>query len=218
MQQSADIYALMISEVANRLVAASTFLESFKSGGGVAFLESSALQLRKALESVAFAAIAPNQAAYAACRAKADKNKDFTKDYHAKRVFNDLGRVNPDFYPMPVLLGKNSAAQDSPNNHFHFDRKESGYLTKDEFIDVYDRLGKHLHARNPWSTGDAYAGLPEMIDKTVDAAHGLIELHVAYIRTPQFSGVWLTEIPRGTLVPKMVLAQADGPYVVRNRA
>lgn len=216
MQRGADTYALLISEAANRLAAASTFLESFKDGKGVAYLESSALQLRKGLESIAFAAIAPNQSAYSAYRAKAEKNQDFTKDYHAKWICNDLAKVNPDFYPLPVLPGKNIASAGAPNNYFHYDRKESGYLTKDAFISVYDRLGKHLHARNPWSTGGALAGLPELVANTVEAAHGLIELHVAFIRTPEVSGVWLVEIPRGSLVPKMVLAQADGPYVVRN--
>jgi hypothetical protein len=213
----ADIYALMISEAANRLAASTTFLESFRYGKGIAYLEASALQLRKGLETIAFAAIAPNQSAYAAHRAKAERNQDFTKDYHAKWIFNDLGKINADFYPMPVLPGKNIAPDGSPNNHFHYERKESGYLTKDEFTSVYDRLGKHLHAHNPWSTGDALAGLPEMIAKTLDTAQGLIELHVAFIRMPEFSGVWLVEIPRGSLVPKMILAQADGPYAVLNR-
>jgi hypothetical protein len=214
MQPLADIYALMISEAANRLAAAATFLESFKDDKGVAYLESSALQLRKGLEAIAFAAIAPNHLAYAKYRAKAEKSPDYTKDYHAKRIFNDLARVNSDFYPLPVLPGKNIAPEGSKNNHFHYDRKESGYLTKAEFTRVYDRLGKHLHARNPWSTGDALIGLPELIADSVEAAHGLIELHCACIRTSDISGVWLVEIPRGSLVPKMIQAQADGPYKV----
>jgi hypothetical protein len=213
----ADIYALMIGEAADRLAGTTTFLESFKDGKGVAYLEASALQLRKGLEAIAFAAIAPNQSAYAAHRAKAEKSQDFTKDYHAKWIFSDLGKINPDFYPLAVLPGTNIAPEGSPNNHFHFERKKSGTLTKDEFISVYDRLGKHLHARNPWSAGDALAGLPEMIGATVDAAYGLIELHAAFIRTPELSGVWLVEIPRGSLVPKMILAQAEGPYMVRTR-
>ncbi|MCA8111094.1 hypothetical protein [Burkholderia cepacia] len=217
-RNAADIYSLMISDAANRLAAAETFLKSFENGSGVAYLESSALQLRKALETLAFAAIAPNQSAYAKHRAKVEKNSDFTKDYHAKFIFNDLAKINQDFYPYPILPGKNIAPEGSPNNHFHFDRKESGYLTKAEFISVYDRLGKHLHARNPWSTGDALAGLPEMAAKTIEAAYGLIELHVAFIRGPEFSGVWVVEMPRGSLVPKMILTQAEGSYVVLNGA
>ncbi len=211
----ADTYALMISEAANRLAAAAAFLKSFESGSGVAYLEASALQLRKGLETLAFAAIAPNHAAYAAHRAKVEKSPDFAKDYHAKWIFKDLGKINPDFYPLPLMPIKNVTPDGAPNNHFHCDRKESGYLSKTEFINVYDRLGKHLHARNPWSTGDALAGLPEMAAKTIDAVHELIELHVAVVRRPGFSGAWVVEIPRGTLVPKMMALQADGPYVVR---
>lgn len=144
MQQATDIYTHMISEAANRLAAASTFLDLFKDGKGVAYLEASALQLRKGLEAIAFAAIAPNHSAYAKHRAKAEKSPDYTKDYHAKRILNDLARVNPDFYPLPILPGKNIAPVSSPNNLFHYDCKESGYLTKDAFTDIYDRLGKHL--------------------------------------------------------------------------
>ncbi len=104
-----DICAAMVSEAASRLAAATTFLESFSDGKGVGYVEASALQLRKALEAMAFAAIAPNHSAYAAHRAKAENNQDFTKDYHVKRIFNDLGRINPDFYPVAVLPGKNIA-------------------------------------------------------------------------------------------------------------
>ncbi|MGF6601742.1 hypothetical protein P3T23_006493 [Paraburkholderia sp. GAS448] len=118
-QNTAGIYALMISEAANRLAATTTFLEPFKDGKGVAYLEASALQLRKGLEAIALSGIAPNQSAYAAHRAKAEKNQDFTKDYHAKRIVNDLGKNNPDFYPLPVLPGQNIAPEGSPNNHFH---------------------------------------------------------------------------------------------------
>ncbi|WP_081081004.1 hypothetical protein [Burkholderia territorii] len=216
-REAADIYASMIGEVANRLAAAATFLESFKNGSGVGYLESSALQLRKGLEALAFAAIAPNKLAYVAHRSKLEKNPDFTKDYHAKFIFNDLRKINPDFYPLAILPGKNIAPEGSPRKHFHFERKESGYLSKTEFIRVYDRLGKHLHARNPWSTGDALAGLPEMASETIEAAHGLIELHAAFIRAPDFSGVWVVEVPRGSFVPKIISAKADGPYAVLNR-
>lgn len=214
-REPADIYATMISEAANRLAAAATFLESFTNGSGVAYLEASALQLRKGLETLAFAAIAPNQSAYAAHRAKLVKNPDFTRDYHAKWIFNDLAKINPDFYPLPLLPMKNVTPEGSQNNHFHCDRKESGYLSKTEFISVYDRLGKHLHARNPWSKGDALEGLSEMAAKTIDAVHGLIELHLAVVRKPGFSGAWVVEIPRGSLAPKMITIQADGLYVVQ---
>ncbi|MGS1032958.1 hypothetical protein [Burkholderia glumae] len=208
---------MMIGEAANRLADAATFLESFTNGCSAAYLEASALQLRKGLETLAFAAIAPNESAYAAHRAKLVKNPDFTRDYHAKWIFNDLAKINPDFYPLPLLPIKNITPAGSLNNHFYFDRKESGYLSKTDFISVYDRLGKHLHARNPWSKGDALAGLSEMAAKTIEAVHGLIELHVAFVRKPGFSGIWVVEIPRGSLVPNMIVGQTDGPYAVQYR-
>lgn len=60
-------------------------------------LEEAALRLRNALELIAFSAIAPNKHEYERMRSKAEQAADFAKDFHAKRICQDLAQVNPYF-------------------------------------------------------------------------------------------------------------------------
>ena len=36
----------------------------------------------------------------------------------------------------------------------HFDRVEDGYLTKEDFVLLYDGCAEVLHCRNPYAPGD----------------------------------------------------------------
>ncbi len=57
--------------------------------------EAAVLQMRKAFECVAYAAIAPNKKEYAEFRAKTDKQPDYTKDFHASKIMKLLSKINP---------------------------------------------------------------------------------------------------------------------------
>lgn len=86
-----SIYGEVIREAGGRLEYASAKLSSARAHSFK--LEEAALHLRKATELIAFAAIAPNKIEYAEIRKKAKQAADFTKDYHAKRIFQDLARI-----------------------------------------------------------------------------------------------------------------------------
>lgn len=205
------IYASQIAEATSRLLAAQRFLASFKTTGDVPELEASVLQLRKALEMIAFAVIAPDKKQYATFRA-ATNNSDFTKDYHAARIFTTLARINKDFYPVALL-----PAVRQSDGLWHFSGKQSGYLTQKKFGTVYDRLGKHLHAHNPWSGNKNLQNLARDIPKIIEETHELLDLHVRYIRTPEFHGVWVLETDRLGNPPRIITAGAIGDYVVKGR-
>lgn len=55
--------------------------------------EATFLQLRKALELIAFASLAANKDAYAAVF------PTFAEDWKAKRILERIERINPEFYP-----------------------------------------------------------------------------------------------------------------------
>lgn len=186
-----------------------TFLAAFQSTGGVPQLEASILQLRKALETIAFASIAPDKKQYAAFRATAVQSADFTKDYHAGRIFTALAKVNKDFYPLALL-----PPERQPDRTLQFGRKASGYLTKKKFETAYDRLGKHLHARNPWSGNRNLHSLAADLPTIVEETHSLLDLHARVIRTPDFHGVWVVETDRLGNPPRVVTALTTGPFVV----
>jgi hypothetical protein len=207
-----SIYTSQLTDATKRLNAAKQYLESFTATGQMPDLESAVLQLRKALETIAFAAIAPDKKQYEALRAKALDAPDFTKDYHAKKIFFALSKVNKDFYPLPLIPGEKQA-----DGAWHFGNKQSGFLSKKRFEAAYDRLGKHLHAHNPWSGSKNLQNLAGDLPKIIEEAHGLLDLHARFIRTPGFEGVWIFATDRIGSPPTFLTANAVGPSVVTGR-
>jgi len=205
------IYGAMIQDASKRLNAAMGYLASFSRTHSAFEVESAVLQLRKALEAIALAAIAPNKAEYASFRAKATDSPDYTKDYHARKIFSALGRVNPNFYPMALL-----PAERNPDGIFHFDRKKSGYLSKKRFEAIYDRLGKHLHTDNPWGYPKHLNSLAKDLPSTIAEAHSLLELHVTFIRTPSLKGAWVVAADRNGGPPRVITSVASGEFSVED--
>ncbi|MDN7559146.1 hypothetical protein [Burkholderia orbicola] len=211
-----SVYIAMMTEAASRLMAADRFIAHYSNGKEVACLESAALQVRKALETIAFSAISTNKAAYEAIRSQAEQNKDFTRDYHANRIFRDLQRVQKDFYPLALVPAVNLTPELQSGRTWHFDRKNEGYLTQDRFRKIYDRLAKYLHASNPWDQPIQWEGLTELLPNVIDETRSLIELHAAFIRTSDFNGVWIVEVPKDSIKPKIIAGKADGNFAVLN--
>lgn len=206
-----SIYSVQITEATLRLLAATGFLASFGKSGAIPELEAAVLQVRKALETIAFAAIAPDKRRYAEFRARATNSPDFTKDYHAAKIFTALAKINQDFYPKALVPPVRQ-----PDGSHHFGIKQSGYLTKKRFESSYDRLGKHLHAHNPWAGSKNLQNLACDLPSIIDETHSLLDLHACFIRTPEFNGVWVFETDRSGNPPRIITATAAGPYVVKN--
>jgi hypothetical protein len=202
------IYVSMIGEAVVRLDSAEEFLALYSDNEKLPFLDAAILQLRKALELIAIAAIAPDKVAYENLRASNTKDADFTKDYHAAKIFDVLSRVNPDFYPMAL-----APAELQSDGSWHFNKREGNFLTKKRFERAYDRLGKYLHAHNPWSSNKNLQNLTADLPSIVQHAKGLIHLHARFIRTPTFNGVWIIEAQSAS--PRVITAIANGPYVVQ---
>lgn len=134
-------YADLMREIKRRIEVVDFFLE----GHGHALYqptttESICLQLRQVLELIAFSSLCANQQAYSAAHA------DFASHWNAEYLLRDLARINPDFYPKPVLEVPSSAPGVKID---HVERKD-GFLTKDDFVKVYKKCGGMMHARNPY--------------------------------------------------------------------
>lgn len=205
------IYLDKIKEALDRLNACESFFELYRDTQSVFAFEAAVLQMRKALECVAYAAIAPNKKEYAAFRANADKQTDYTKDYHARQILTFLSKINSDFFPMPV-----SAPVKIETGEWHFAKREDESLTKKEFESFYDRLGKFLHADNPWGHDKGVKNLIGDMPKIINSTRLLLSWHFIAIRTPAFIGVWVIEAPANGAQPKVVVGQADGDFVINN--
>ncbi len=207
-----SIYLSKISEALLRLTACETFLDSYKNSGSPFYFEAAVLQIRKSMECIAFAAVATNKKKYAELRQKNDKSTDYTRDYNAKKILQLLSNINKDFYPIPL----SKPIFISPGN-WHFEVREYGALTKNRFESFYDRLGKFLHADNPWGVDKNVKNLVKDMPEIISSIRALLSFHVALIRTSEFLGAWVVESPLNGEPPRILTAEADGEFIVSQR-
>jgi hypothetical protein len=185
----ANIYSEKMSEAIERAKACRIFLDDFKLSGNRYQFDSAVLQFRKSLECMVYCSIAPNKKEYEEFRQSSEKPADFRKDYNATKILTMLGKINADFYPQ--------AAQKElsyMHGHHHFSAKKGEFLTKRRFIAIYDRLGKFLHADNPWSNSKGINNLVVDIDASLNYLFDLLKCHIVYVKTRKFIGIWLVEV------------------------
>ena len=206
--QAQEIYINQVSEVLARLDACESFLANYRTTKSIYYAEAGILQIRKSLECLAYASVAPNKTAYSEFREKAEKQNDFTKDFHAGKIIKMLSKINPNFFPKPVSTPKSV----SPGN-WHFERREDDSLTKKQFESFYDRLGKFLHADNPWGNDKGLVNILNEIPAIITSTRLLLSWHFTVIRTPDFNGLWVIEATKNKS-PTVIIGQADGDFVV----
>ena len=119
-------------------------------------IESICLQIRVILENIALACLVANGDRLDCLPSKIER------EYHAEAILRKLDRINPDCFPQPLTLV--SASKEAKNmeriktsvgetvGRYRGElvaRPGNDWMTRDEFREVYGRLGGILHARNP---------------------------------------------------------------------
>jgi hypothetical protein len=205
------VYIDQMIEVCNRLNASYEYIERFFKNSNYIEFDCAVLQFRKALEATAYASISPNKEEYRALRLKAKGGQDFSKDFKATAIFQNLEEINKDFYPVPLTP---AIRQDDAS--WKFGRKENAFLTKKKFSRTYDRLGKFLHADNPWDKDKQRQNIAKDIKSTIPLLRNLLQLHAVFIRTQRYNGVWVVEVPeQGSLKPNIFTAISQGDFSVQ---
>lgn len=135
-------YLGCMREIKRRIHVIQGFLrQEWHAGYLASTAECIALQFRKTLELVALASLVANREEYAKQRA------NFSTDWNAKRIVSTLERINPKFYPVPTKPVRLSA-EDFADYDF---QPVSEYLTRDDYILLFDECSELLHAANPYS-------------------------------------------------------------------
>lgn len=141
-------------------------------------VELACLQLRKSLELLAFSSLTAHQDAYASAYA------DFSKHWRAKQLLDNLGKLHPEFYPKPVDAG--TSTQEGVN---HFEDVIDGFLTKDDFVFLYNKASEVIHTRNPFTTKPPVVNFERSLDEWVRRIQRLLSTH--YIRLLGVPDLWL---------------------------
>ena len=97
---------------------------------------------------------------------------------------------------------------------FAFDRKTGKFFDKNQFIKLYDRLGKYLHADNPQGNNKEWEDFALVVRDGISSIRDLFKLYFTVIRTPEFTGVWVLETREN--VVQFLVAESHGEFIVEN--
>jgi hypothetical protein len=142
-------------------------------------LEVTLLQVRKALELIAFASIAAHRDVYA------KEYADFATHWNAKKLLARLEKLHPGFYPKAIQLER---LESGIVNVTH----QTGHeLTPTEFIRLYDICSKAIHEWNPYLDEPRVLHIERPIADWMKRIYNLLSLHAV---TLMGSGtVWIVE-------------------------
>lgn len=204
-----EIYLKNMRDIKRRLRYSERQIHEFNNTQEYLFLENAILHTRKALECIAYASIAPNKKAYSKFRSEAKTPADFRKDYHGAKILKQLGMVNKEFYPLPLIEPKLVGVR-----QWHFDRLKDGYLTKSQYIKLYDRLGKFLHSDNPWDNDKGYLNLAKDMPESIKRIMALLQVHVTFVQEKERRLSFIVDMGSEKKDVSVLTAVADGAFKV----
>jgi hypothetical protein len=134
-EQIGPLYAGLMEEIKRRTEVVKSAMDGQFQMPAMTAFELCYLQLRKICESLALGCIVVHG------DVPGVRTKLLQKEYNADQIIKQLGALHPSFYPVP---GKQLL---DPLNQLPVEviAIEDGFLTKDEFMDLYGECGNYLH-------------------------------------------------------------------------
>ena len=130
-------------------------------------VESMVLQVRMITELVALASMAANKSIFE------ENKKKFEDHWHPGKILKDVESLNPDFYPRPIV---EEPSKDDRVKRNLVDLK-TGFMTRDELIEIHGRCGNLLHARNPFGKDTDYPYYERMVPEWTEQIKNLLNCH-----------------------------------------
>jgi hypothetical protein len=187
MNEEIQLYANCMEEVRDRVnFVKSVGAHRVTTGRKVFDIEVVFLQLRKILELVAFASLSANKEKYSAAHEK------FAAHWKAKLMLQELEKINPDFYPMPI--GQPQLQADGTK---HCPAITEGFLTRTDFELLYDIASQFVHTRNPFCPKDPMLLMPYSMRDWISRIRALLALHIIHLVDGK---KWIVQIPEEGVV------------------
>ncbi|MBJ6543942.1 MULTISPECIES: hypothetical protein [Enterobacter] len=140
-------------------------------------IEMEALQLRKLLELIAFSSLITHEKAYEQVTKKIDGV------WKAKNILKELEKINPDFYPVPIIGIKESG----------WVKLRGGFLTKKQFVALYDECSMYIHVRNPYRVRKKPLTFHEKVPMYLSKIENLLLKHIVSLAGSE--GLLLVDVP-----------------------
>jgi hypothetical protein len=137
--------------------------------GDLAKLQMAALVLRQVLEAIAFGSLVLNKSLYDQAHQGAER------EWSAKRLLNKIEKLNARFYPEPISeIEHSNGARDIVAKTF-------GFLTKDEFVVLYDKCSGIIHRKNPFDSNFGYTDFANSIPTWRSKIVALLNAHELHL-------------------------------------
>lgn len=142
-------------------------------------VETVGLQFRKIFELIVFASLAANRDQYSCVYA------DFARHGNAAKLVKNLRRINPEFYPKPVV----EVPSDHPGIVHELRDRERDYLSQAELVLAHGKCGALLHAANPFAKPIDYVSYQKNYTEWLAKLINLLGNHQVHL--PGDRGFWL---------------------------
>jgi hypothetical protein len=177
-----QVYCDSMVRIRHRINVVQTIMSGgAKIGHGDQTAELIFVQFRKTLEEIAFATLPANKEKYAEVHA------NFSKHWRAKDMLVVMDKVNPNFYPVPL-----QAPIEIAPGQKHFEPLTDGFVTRDDFVLLYDCSSEALHTRNPYKEGDPTINIKYTVQEWIARFQRLLSWHYATLLN---GDVWVVNIP-----------------------
>lgn len=161
-------YIWNMTEIKFRIDVINDFIKGKRTTGQLPTdVEFLCLQFRMILELIALSSLCANKNEYARMR------REFHRDWHATRILEALEKVNPNFYPEPTR----QIIDENTGQVVRVEKITEEYLTKENFIDIYDKCCNILHAHNPYNEYPDIVKIKELMSHWVDKIVKLLNHH-----------------------------------------
>lgn len=125
------------------------------------------LQFRKLLEQIAMLSLVAHFEEYSKIQ------KQFATQWNAKKILKELEQLNKYYYPIAAKINQDDRGK------FIDPILDTDVLTKDNFLELYQKTSEVIHAENPYIQDPK---LPRPIEATFEGwhkkIHNLIDSHV----------------------------------------
>jgi len=168
-QEIIDLYVVEMEQIKKRTEIVNGLLKGkINNIYALTTLESAVLQTRMILESIAMATLVVNKEQYSKVRST------FESDWRANRILQQIKEINPKFYPIPIV----EFLSEDPKFKRKWENKKSGFLSEDQFEEVYNTLGSWLHSQNPFGTKRDIRQMESFVSKTITEIMELLNSHL----------------------------------------
>lgn len=166
-------YCALMTEIKKRTQAISHMLMGFtKTSYKATNIEFMCLQIRKMLELISMGSLVLNKEEFEAI------GQRYAQYWNARLILQDIERLNPNFYPIPIQ----EVPSTRPGVTNDLQNKINGFLTREDFVKVYEKCGKMMHANNPFGSQADFDYYTAKIPVWKDLIIGLLDCHIIHLK------------------------------------